>query len=36
MGKGGGKVQTSGYKEMSPGNVMFSMVTIVINTVLYA
>ena len=33
MGEGGQKVQTSSYK-ISPGDVMYSMVTIVSNTIL--
>ena len=33
-GEGGQKVQTSSYK-ISPGDVMYSMVTIVNNTVLH-
>lgn len=35
LGEGGPKVQTSGTRWLSPGDVMYSMVTIVNNTVLY-
>ena len=34
MGEGGQKVQTFSYKVISPGDVMYNMVTIVNNSVL--
>lgn len=35
LGEGGHKVQTSGVRWLSPGDGVYSMVTIVNNTVLY-